>query len=1067
MPPSPQHIYEFGPFRVDGRERTLTREGAPIALTDKVFELLWLLVQNRGHALTKAELMQALWPDTVVEENNLTVNMSTLRKALGESAGQRRYIETLARRGYRFVADVRETGPEALPPIARHTPTFVGRESELARLVGLLQRARSGQGRVVFIDGDPGMGKTELAEQFLAVARAEGRSFIAHGACLEQFGTGEAYLPFLEATRSLLTGPERERALPIFRQHAPTWFAQFGPASGVAGGGEALRGEAQSPSSARMLREMGDALEALSALDPVVLLLEDMHWADPSSSDLLRLLGQRAAARRLLVLATLRRTEVDLTSHPLKNVRRELLAHEQCEELSLPLLDEAALGLYIDARFQPHQLPAELAQLVGRKTEGHPLFATRLIQMLVERGDVQQVDGVWRLPRPLGELGVPSSVRGLIQKKLESLDEDDRRALQYASTLGVQFTTSALAHLLEADEVSVDEWLDPLAREHHLLELLGEERLPNGQLSLGYRFAHVLYQNVLYETLASKRRMVLHRRAAEHLLAEQAGEAWRVAAQLAVHFEAARDHGRAIEQLIVAGDNASRLLANREARRHYGHALELVRELPAADRAVQNLILHYNHGWATFNQGDIDGAISDFRAMLELTRSPELTGETPEARRALAAAFDYFEQPWRDAFGLFDAPRLQNQNRSMGPTALECEALWALAYLMLEAHRLDEMAVISREYLALAEATGNEQRRIEALAWLATRELALGDLDKAKQYIAEGMPAARAINHERALYLFLDASARVHQIEGDYALVEQLDLEALPLSLEVASRTGALLGIGLSRAHLGRISGALAPLLQALDMAQRSGMAEFVQRIAGVLGWVYAEAGDFGAAARHFSEARDLAGASRRVGTEAALRFQLARAHAMQGELALARAEADRAERMLEASPARADARSPLARRQLQLDAAEAEYRITIGEPAAAERVAERLLQGARERGSHKYVALARLLLAQASLALARTDSARQHAAAGLDALEQHPIPLMAWRLQAVLAAALRPTAPSSAADGALARALELAKQIELGIDDERLRERWASSREMRALRALAARQPTAPRAGV
>src|SRR5262245_4995962 len=117
MRPGPEQVYEFGPFRVDGAERTLRRAGSPIALTDKVFDLRWLLVQNRGHALTKAELMQALWPDTVVEENNLTVNMSTLRKALGESGGQRRYIETLARRGYRFVADVRESALEALPPI--------------------------------------------------------------------------------------------------------------------------------------------------------------------------------------------------------------------------------------------------------------------------------------------------------------------------------------------------------------------------------------------------------------------------------------------------------------------------------------------------------------------------------------------------------------------------------------------------------------------------------------------------------------------------------------------------------------------------------------------------------------------------------------------------------------------------------------------------------------------------------------------------------------------------------------------------------------------------------------
>jgi DNA-binding winged helix-turn-helix (wHTH) protein len=1098
MPPGPQQIYEFGPFRVDGRERTLLRDGSPIALTDKVFELLWLLVQNRGHALAKAELMQALWPDTVVEENNLTVNMSTLRKALGESAGQRRYIETLSRRGYRFVADVRESTLGALPlgalplgtlpPIVRHTPTFVGRESEVARLAALLERARAGQGRVVLIDGDPGMGKTELAEQFLALARRSGQLIIAHGRCLEQFGTGEAYLPFLEASRSLLLGDERERVVPIFRQHAPTWSAQFGSAqfgsaqfgsaqfgpaqlapapSGLADGVEGLRGAPQSPASPRMLREMGDALEALSAFEPVVLLLEDMHWADPSSSDLLRLLGQRAVARRLLILATLRRTEMQLANHPLENVRRELYAHDQCEELELPLLDRAAIGRYIDARFQPHALPAELAELVVSKTEGHPLFATRLIQMLVERGDIEQVNGAWRLPRPLAELalGVPSSVRGLIQKKLDSLDEDDRRALQYASVLGVEFTTSALAHLLEVDEVSVDERLDPLARAHHLLEPLGEERLPNAQLSLRYRFAHVLHQNVLYETLASRRRMVLHQRAAEHLLAQQGGDAWRVAAQLAVHFEAARDYGRAIQQLIAAGDNASRLLANRESSQHYARALELVHELPAADQAAQNLILYYNNGWLAFKQGEAARAISGFEAMLELARSPELAADTPAASRARDAAFDYFEQPWRDAFGLFDVPRLQNQSRSMGAAALQCEAYWALSYILLEVGRLDEMAQRTAECLALAVATGNEQRRLEALAWLTTRELALGDSEQAKRYLNEGMPAARAIRHERALYLFLDASARLHLLESDYELAERMHAEALPLTLEVSGRVGGLLGIGLARAHLGRVSAALAPLSQALDIAQRTGMAESVQMITGVLGWVHAEVGDFASAAHHFAAASDLATASGRADTEAALRFQLARAHGALGDGPLAQGAIARAERLLEAPPAARGALATPSRRRLQLDAAQGEWRIASGELQSAETVAQRLLERALELRSPKHVAIARLLLAHAALGLARPDSAKQHAAAGLDALERHPIPLVAWKLHAALAAALRQTGAGSAATSELSRALELVEQIERSIDDERLRERWSGSRSVRELRAAAA--PAGVRAAV
>ena len=151
MSADPVSVYEFGPFRVDPVERTLFEGASQVVLTEKVFDLLLLLVQNQGRALGKAELMRSLWPDTVVEENNLTVNISVLRKALGERASERRYIETLARRGYRFVAQVREPLSGAAPSRASLAPSFVGRERELLLLDERLEQARGGQGRLVFI----------------------------------------------------------------------------------------------------------------------------------------------------------------------------------------------------------------------------------------------------------------------------------------------------------------------------------------------------------------------------------------------------------------------------------------------------------------------------------------------------------------------------------------------------------------------------------------------------------------------------------------------------------------------------------------------------------------------------------------------------------------------------------------------------------------------------------------------------------------------------------------------------------------------------------------------------
>jgi DNA-binding winged helix-turn-helix (wHTH) protein/tetratricopeptide (TPR) repeat protein len=1048
----PIPICEFGPFRLDGAERTLLREGVPVALTDKVFDLLALLVQNRGHALTKTELMQRLWPDTVVEENNLTVNISTLRKALGETAGERRYIETLSRRGYRFVAELREPESASAEPALRHLPTFVGRETELGRLAELLERARAGHGRVVFISGDPGLGKTELAEQFLARARSEGRAFVAQGRCLEQFGTGEAYLPFLEVCRELLVGPDRERVVPIVRQHAPSWFVQFGGLSERGDTLEALRQEVRDASSARRLREMGDALEALSRLSPVVLLLEDMHWADPSSADLLRLLGQRAASRRILILATVRGSEIELDNHPMKNVRRELLAHEQSDELALPLLDQVAIGDYIDARFQPHELKTDLCELIARTTEGHPLFATRLLSMLVEQGDLQQIEGRWHAPRPIAELElrVPNGVRGLIQKKLDMLAAEDRRALSHASVIGVEFTTSALASLLERDELDVDDRLDALARVHHLLEPLGEERLPNGQLSLRYRFSHVLYQNVLYEALAGRRRVLLHQKAAEHSSATFGEDDWRVAAQLALHFEAAGHYGRAIHYLKLAADNAARLRAIREAELHYARALRLLEQLPPSDQIAENIILHYNHGWCATNVNDPERGVRDFETMLRAARSPDFAGSSPEAARARDVVFDYLEEPWRDAFGLFDTPRMPNQDRSMGPSAIQCEAYWALSYVLIRQRRLDEADARTREYLALAEQSGNAPRQVEALAYLAWLKLERGDVDAALKCVHAGLPAARAIPHPRAVYMFFGTGSRAHQLRGDYELAEAMNVEALPLGMEVTGRVDSLFGIGLARAHRGRVSAAFGTLAEALDMARRAELKDMVVKIAGALGWLHGEIDDWESAARHFAGAAELA-SSAATGTEMLFRLELARAHLARGDVA-SQGEVDDPERLPphEGPPSHGEQSFRAPRRQMHLEAARAEYQLERGDAAAAKRSAEALLEAARELGSPKYVELAHLQLARVALACGDAKTALEQASAGIDVLSERPMPLIGWKLYDVLAAAHRRAGDPASETAAAARALELVRQIEDGLDDPVLRTIWSRSRAVR-----------------
>ncbi len=302
--------------------------------------------------------------------------------------------------------------------------TFVGRERELQRLHELLQQAEARTGKVVLVTGEPGIGKTVLTEEFMRRSRRRGHPLLlGRGRCVEQYGPGEAYLPFLDALGGLLGGPGGARVASVLRTHAPTWCLQLPAAFGSSGNLEQLQRETIGATKDRMLRELGDALVALSTFAPVVLVLEDLHWADPPSVDLLRHLTHRLTDQRLLLIGTFRPEEVERNvKHPLRAYRLEMLAHTGVE-LSLDLLTEEHLSRYLNGRFVPNDFPTEFSAVVHRRTDGHPLFAMSLIQFLVERGDIARSGDRWTLARPASELRLdtPEGVRSLIRKKIEAL----------------------------------------------------------------------------------------------------------------------------------------------------------------------------------------------------------------------------------------------------------------------------------------------------------------------------------------------------------------------------------------------------------------------------------------------------------------------------------------------------------------------------------------------------------------------------------------------------------------------------------------------------------------------
>lgn len=1059
-------LYEFGPFSLDELERQLLDRGQPVPLTDKVFELLLLLVQNPGRALSKLELMQRLWPDTVVEENNLTVNMSTLRKALGESRGERRYIETLARRGYRFVADVRKvaapeptraaiTSGEASvsADVGAASRPFVGRERELERLSGVLEAALAGRGRMVFVTGGPGMGKTALSQHFLARAqRSQPDVIVARGRCLEQLGSAEAYLPFLEALQSLLASDEAELVTQLLEQHAPSWCSAF-PTLAARG----VRSSAAGANASRMLRELGDVLEALARRRPLLLLLEDLHWADPSSTDALRLLAQRIGARRVLVLGTFRRDEVERDQHALQSVRRELLAHELCEEIALPLLVEGYITSYLDARCPGHDLPAELAQLIVRTTEGQPLFATRLIELWIERGAIAHVDGTWQLTCAPSELslGVPETVRALIEKKLESLDEPDQRALAYASAIGVELSASVLARVLGEDEIALEERLDRLARSHQLIELLGEEKLPDGRIDVRYRFAHVLYRNVLHDGLARKRRIALHAQVAAALSARHTGETRSIAAQLALHYQEAREPVLAIRHLLLAGDNASRVHAERESRQYCLEALALLPDLPASERVAHELIVTYNRGWTEFKVRDYEACLVAFERMLACARAPDFAGEGEACEYARASVFAYFAEPWRDSFGLLEQPRMPNQNPSHGAAALQCEAYWAIVLVLSYLNQLEAREARLAEYLALAEATHNEPRRLEAIALLGITRLEQGRHAEGVRLLDECIPAARAIDHARALSVAVGARALVHHLRCELALAEAYYRECMALVIDAPGRIECLVGSGLCHAHLGQVTAAFAALEEALEIARRSEQPDASILAANALGDLWLELGDVERAREQYRLALELAERHAFVLGQLLSWINQGRAALVLGERELAGEVLRRVDELLPRRGRGAhEMLLPLQFQRRWLErlvlSLRAEVALSTGEVERAHEHAAQLLLDARDWGSPHAAAGARLLLGCSERARGHLERAEAEFAAGGAALEAYPAPFLALRLLIAQAETQQARRDPPAAAATRAQARRISEPIAGSIADPALRARWTESARAR-----------------
>lgn len=586
---------QFLPFRLDTVNQCLWRgEGAAeerILLEPKAFAVLRYLVERPGRLVGHTELLEAVWPETYVQPEVLKSHIAAIRGVLGDDARKPLFIETLSRRGYRFIAPVRE-GVRAKPLPTGPPKGLVGRDGPLAELHQYFERVSQGERQVVFVTGEPGIGKTALAQAFIDRAATEATDTrFARAQCLEGYGSKEAYYPMLEVLAALCHGEDGDAIVQVLAAQAPTWLAQF-PALLTPDRGEVLRREIIGATRERMLREIGDALEAIASRSPLVIVFEDLQWVDYSTVDLISVLARRQTAAKLMIVGTYRDDDVALSEHPLGTLKQDLRARQLCREIALRPLNETQVVDYLAAEQSRSSLPKGLTALVYRHSEGNPLFMVAALDSLVGQGLIARESG-WRLERPLNEieLAVPENLREMIEVQIERLSPEEQRVLEAASlTQHRAFSVIArAAPSIDADPSHFEAVCERLSRRAHILRPGILEELPDGTVSPFYEFAHALYRDVLYSRITPSRRALLHRRAAEWAEATFAEHVGDAAPFLAYHFEHGGDFARAVKYLRVAAQTAGRRYAPREATAHLQHALGLSEQLPGSERPRNEL----------------------------------------------------------------------------------------------------------------------------------------------------------------------------------------------------------------------------------------------------------------------------------------------------------------------------------------------------------------------------------------------------------------------------------------------------------------------------------------------
>ena len=752
-------------------------------------------------------------------------------------------------------------GIQIAPAEAERQP-FVGRQAELEKLNGFLQKTLAGFGRVVFVTGSSGIGKTALIGEFVRRSmRAHANLIAAPGMCNAYTGIGDPYLPFLEIM-GLLTGDiEAKRSGGVIStQHARRLWAllptavqalvEVGPdlinrmVPGAALLQRALAAvhvpgvwpdkltalvenrqagqEGANIEQMDLFEQCTRVLLAFAGRHPLILVIDDLQWADIGSISLLFHLGRRLRGSRILVVGAYRPEEVSLgrdgERHPLEPV--VLNFQRDFDEVPVDL-DQSEGREFVEAFLdsEPNRLGPAFRETLFRQTSGNPLFTIELLRSLQDRGDlIRDEAGRWTEGNTLSWDKLPVRVEAVIAERMGGLPQELRRVLEVASVEGEEFTAEVVADVLDVDEgLLVRQLSEQLDRTHRLVTAVQSRRL-DGQRISRYRFQHHLFQTYLYGSLDDVERVYLHEavgQTLERYFQAQPEEMDVLAVQLARHFQEAGMLKKAIGYLQIAGKRAERLSASEEAIAQFRHALDLCLRLPdQLERAQIELALSMALGAQLIASGgylsaDVEQIYTRARQLCQDLN--ERLGDIHQAASQLIpvllglGAFYGHRAQYQAAREIYD--QIFALARAAGDPESLMLAHWGPGYLLL--HMGEFLSARSHLEKALEVYDPHKHQwlvtvftldmGVSCLSWLSWALFFLGYPDQALQRSGEAMALARQISHPFSLAIALATASILHSFALDAQGTRELAEEAI----EICRQKGFLFWLGVASAYRG------------------------------------------------------------------------------------------------------------------------------------------------------------------------------------------------------------------------------------------------------------------------